>query len=405
MILNLKGIGSNKMINQRIKILKNVIIFSEANTTILKRIALSLIEITVEEGELIFNKGDKLDSMFIIVSGNVMVHDKEHIFARFSDNDFFGEYALIDSSVRSASVTAVEKTTLLRLDQSIFNEILAEETDVAKSILKALINRLRNYNILEEELTKNSIQIQKQRDELEKQRQELEELNATKDKFFTIIAHDLKNPFNTVIGLSELLMERYDTYEVEKIKEFINQIFIFSNNAYNLLENLLQWAKSQTDKLKVIPEKVDLFEITNENINLYKTKAHNKGIELISEIGSGLYAYIDKNMISTVIRNLVSNSIKYTRKGGKIVLTAHHHNKLIKFSVKDTGVGIPEENIDKLFRIDINISTQGTEDETGTGLGLIICKEFVEKNGGKIHASSNINNGTNIYFTVPALIE
>ena len=343
--------------------------------------------------------------MFIIVSGNVMVHDKEHIFARFSDNDFFGEYALIDSSVRSASVTAVEKTTLLRLDQSIFNEILAEETDVAKSILKALINRLRNYNILEEELTKNSIQIQKQRDELEKQRQELEELNATKDKFFTIIAHDLKNPFNTVIGLSELLMERYDTYEVEKIKEFINQIFIFSNNAYNLLENLLQWAKSQTDKLKVIPEKVDLFEITNENINLYKTKAHNKGIELISEIGSGLYAYIDKNMISTVIRNLVSNSIKYTRKGGKIVLTAHHHNKLIKFSVKDTGVGIPEENIDKLFRIDINISTQGTEDETGTGLGLIICKEFVEKNGGKIHASSNINNGTNIYFTVPALIE
>lgn len=402
MVFNINGIESIKMTNQRIEILKNVIIFSETSTSVLKRIALSLIEVVVEKNESIFHKGDKLDSMFIIVKGEVIVHDKDHVFARFSENDFFGEYSLIDSSVRSASVTAVKKTNLLRLDQSVFNEILKEDPEVAKSILKALIKRLRNYNILEEELTHNSIQIQKQKDILEKQRQELEELNATKDKFFTIIAHDLKNPFNTVIGLSELLMERFDSYEAAKTKDFITQIHKFSTNAYNLLENLLQWAKSQTEKLKVNPGKVDLYDLSNENISLYKENALNKGIQLVSEVENGMYAFIDKNMISTVIRNLISNAIKYTRKGGKIVLSASNRNNFINFSITDTGIGIPDENLDKLFRIDVNITTQGTDDEAGTGLGLIICKEFVEKNGGTIHASSKVDIGTKVTFTVPA---
>lgn len=403
MAIKIKGIRSKIMKNPRLEILKNVVIFSESSNAILKRIAESLTDVYVEKGQEVFHKGDKLDSMYIIVNGKVIVHDSNHIFAQFSVNDFFGEYSLIDSSERSASVTAIEKTHLLRLDQRDFNNIINEDIDVAKSILKALINRLRNYNILEEQLTQNSIQIQNQRDELEKQRKELEELNNTKDKFFTIIAHDLKNPFNTVIGLSELLVERYDTYDSKKIKDFILQINKFSNNAFNLLENLLQWAKSQTGRIKVNPQQIDLYELANENINLFKAGAIKKGITLLSTVESGAYAYADRNMITAIIRNLVSNAIKFTNKGDRITLNAYQKADLVYFTVTDTGIGIPAENLKKLFVIEENVSTQGTEDEEGTGLGLIICKEFIEKNGGSIWVESTLKAGSKFTFSVPAI--
>ena len=262
MALRKKDSKNNIEINDRIEILRKVIIFSESDNKILKQLANSLDDVYVKLNEVVFRKGDHLNAMYIIKEGSVIVHDGDHIFTQFGKNDFFGEYSLIDSSARSATVTANKETQLLRLNQQDFNKIIETNHDVAKAILKALIKRLRNNNILEERLTQHSIKI-------EKQKQELEELNATKDKFFTIIAHDLKNPFNTVIGLSELLMERYDTYDQAKIKEFIYQINKFTINAYELLEELLQWAKSQTGRLEVKKEVIDLYEIINSNIELF----------------------------------------------------------------------------------------------------------------------------------------
>jgi signal transduction histidine kinase len=388
-------------IKERIGILKDVIIFSETDDKIRKRLASSLIDIFVTKDQSVFHKGDQLNAMYIIVSGKVKVHDGDHIFTQFSEKDFFGEYSLIDSSVRSATVTATEDSHLLRLDQNEFQKIIEDNVDVSKAVLRALIRRLRDNNVLEEKMTQNSLKIARQRDELDKQKKELEELNATKDKFFTIIAHDLKNPFNTVIGLSELLIERFETYDSNKIKEFINQIHIFSNNAYNLLEDLLQWAKSQTGRLEVHSEKVDLLDLATENINIFQEMAEKKGVNLESKINAGLYANIDKNMITTVIRNLISNSIKFTNTNDRIILDAKKNNEFIEVSVTDTGIGIPDINIDKIFRIDSNISTQGTAEEAGTGLGLIISHEFVEKNGGTIVVKSVEGKGTEFMFTVP----
>lgn len=405
MALKFSGLKKNKSDNERIEILRKVIIFSETNDAILKRLSDTLSDVYFKKGQEVFHKGDRLDSMYIIVKGKVNVHDSDHVFTQFSDNDFFGEYSLIDSSARSASVTAIEDTHLLKLEQKDFNDIIKEDFEVTKSVLKALIKRLRNYNVLEEQLTQNAIQIKKQHDKLEKQRITLEELNSTKDKFFTIIAHDLKNPFNTVIGLSELLMERYDTYESTKIKEFIYQINKFSKNAFDLLENLLQWAKSQTGKLKIEPQKFDIFEVANENLNLFRGLANQKGVNLSSLVDLGIYVYADRNMVTTIIRNLVSNSIKYTEKNGRVSLVAYSKDGFVYFTVADTGVGIPDENIGKLFKIEENITTIGTNDEVGTGLGLIICKEFVEKNGGKIWVESKLNEGTRFTFTVPAISE
>ncbi|MFC2152408.1 ATP-binding protein [Bacteroidota bacterium] len=401
MRINLNSIDSVSKIEDRIRILSDVIIFSESNEKILQRLASSLIDVFVQTNEAVFHKGDQLNAMYIIVKGSVKVHDGEHVFTQFGESDFFGEYSLIDSSVRSATVTAIEETHLLRLDQEDFHKIIESNVEVSKAVLKALIKRLRNNNILEERLTQNSIKIKQQRDELDKQKRELEELNATKDKFFTIIAHDLKNPFNSVIGLAELLIERYDTYDSNKIKEFITQIHKFSSNTYNLLEDLLQWAKSQTGKLEVKLEKVDIKELVAENIFLYKEKAFEKGVQINSKINGGLYALIDKHMISTVIRNLISNSVKFTRQGDEIAVETKLVDDVIEISVADTGVGISKENVEKIFQIDSNISTQGTAEESGTGLGLIISREFIEKNGGTINVKSKEGHRTKFTFTVP----
>jgi two-component system, sensor histidine kinase and response regulator len=398
MNLNIEEVDSSKKIKERIEILRDVVIFSESNDLILERLASSLIDVNVENNEPVFHKGDALNAMYIIVSGKVRVHDGDHVFSTFSSKDFFGEYSLIDSSVRSATVTASEKTHLLRLDQSNFLEIIEEDVELSKAVLKALIKRLRNNNILEERLTQNTLKI-------ERQKSELEELNATKDKFFTIIAHDLKNPFNTVIGLSELLVERYDTYDSNKIKEFIAQIHKFSNNAYHLLEDLLEWAKSQTGRMEVNLSKTDIFELAIDNINLFKVTAQEKGVNLKFNVDVGTYAVIDKNMISTVLRNLVSNAIKFTKEGGKVIIESNKIDNFIEVAVSDTGVGISEENTKNIFEIDNNISTIGTNNEVGTGLGLIIVREFVEKNSGTIKVDSTEGVGSRFCFKIPAFRE
>src|SRR6056297_225946 len=373
---------------EKINTINSVNIFKSATPDILEEIADSLEEITIDKDEVVFHKGDLLNAMYLIAEGSVKAHDGEYEFARFSKNEYFGEYSLIDSSVRSASVTALEETRLFRLDKAVFDEIITKNVNIAKAILKSLIKRLRSNNVFEEHLTQTSHELREEKIEIEEKRKQLEELNATKDKFFSIIAHDLKNPFNTVIGLSELLLYRYDNYDEEKIKEFIGQINKFSSNAYNLLDNLLQWARSQTGRIKVSPSDIDIEKLTQENISLLEDKAQQKNISLDSQVEPETFVYADSNMINTVIRNLISNAIKFTPDGGKIIIKAEESGEKIKFSVVDNGVGIAKEDIPKLFNLTTNYTSEGTNAEVGTGLGLILCKEFIEKNNGNIWVES-----------------
>ncbi|MBN1789202.1 MAG: PAS domain-containing protein [Bacteroidales bacterium] len=232
---------------------------------------------------------------------------------------------------------------------------------------------------------------------------ELERLNRTKDKFFSIIAHDLRNPFNAIIGFSELL--RNDFYEMDNQQKLnlLELINVSSETAYNLLENLLQWARTQTDKIKYNPENFDLSEVVNLVINLHGITAQKKNVLLKNDIKPHTLVYADKNMINTVLRNLISNAIKYSKPEGEIVISTTHTAEDIEVNVIDTGVGMNRESLGKLFRIDTYYSTSGTMGESGTGLGLIICKEFVEKNNGRIRATSLEGEGTTLTFTlIPA---
>ncbi len=234
-----------------------------------------------------------------------------------------------------------------------------------------------------------------------KSEQRLRELNATKDKFFSIIAHDLKNPFNDLMGFTQLLALNIDKYDKAKIGQFASIIHHSSKLAYNLLENLLDWSRSQTGTLKFKPEKININHLIEENIELLESTASNKNIQIYSEFDTEVNAFADKNMVRTIIRNLISNAIKYTKQGGYISIRSDCSRKTCEISVSDNGIGISKQNIHKIFKIDESFSTSGTEREKGTGLGLILCKEFVEKNGGKLWVKSEQDKGSTFSFTLP----
>jgi signal transduction histidine kinase len=241
----------------------------------------------------------------------------------------------------------------------------------------------------------------KQQKKIEAQRDQLHELNVTKDKFFSIIGHDLRNPFSALIGLTKLLVTEFENFPKDQIKELLESIYKSSENTYNLLGNLLEWARSQTGKIQWNPEDVELNQVARSAVELLSRNAHQKNIRLQNEINGKTMVTVDKNMLHTVFRNLISNAIKFTPDEGVVTICSQETDNFIETRVSDTGVGIAEKDIEKLFRIDTHFSRSGTKDEQGTGLGLILCKEFLIKNGGNIWAESQEGKGSSFIFTLP----
>lgn len=237
-------------------------------------------------------------------------------------------------------------------------------------------------------------------DQLNSQNLELQELNATKDKFFSIISHDLKGPLNSLTSFSSLLINHTESLSKEEIKMFASDFDKSLKNLFALLENLLEWSRSQTGNIEFVPEPFDLAAMLEENKELLKAQAQNKNISLVNESPERVLINAHKNSINTVVRNLISNAIKFTPEGGKITLKTSRQNGEAVTSIADTGVGMGQNVIDKLFRIDSKHSTKGTANEKGTGLGLILCKEFVEKNGGRIWVTSREGEGSVFYFSL-----
>jgi signal transduction histidine kinase/ligand-binding sensor domain-containing protein len=267
-------------------------------------------------------------------------------------------------------------------------------------------NELIKTNVLleerQEEIQAQSEELLTQKESLELMNAELYELNATKDKFFSIIAHDIKSPFNVILGLTELLSENFYIWDEQTKVNTLNTVSSSSKNLFQLLENLLHWSRSQRGVLQYSPEKINIKNVFLDTINLMKSSADVKEIEIIYSLtDENLMVYADRFMFETIIRNLVSNAIKFTWNKGKIQLKASIQNEYIRIEVIDNGIGISNENQRKLFRIDNNLTTTGTNNETGTGLGLILVKDFVTKQGGEIGVTSKIGEGTTFFFTLP----
>ncbi len=248
-----------------------------------------------------------------------------------------------------------------------------------------------------------ALAIARKRNAEERQRYlaELNELNQSKDKFFSIIAHDLKNPFITLLGFSEILLSDYKDLQSDEVLFFINEMKETADLSFNLLQNLLQWSRSQTGKIEFQPQILNLLSIVEQNVLLVKKSAEKKSILLTNKVISNLEVNADEDMLNTIIRNLLTNAIKFTPRNGQISVEFCINSDSVELRIKDSGVGMSEETVSKLFSLKSTQSSFGTENESGTGLGLILCNEFVEKHGGKILVKSELGKGSTFSFSLP----
>lgn len=238
-------------------------------------------------------------------------------------------------------------------------------------------------------------------DQVVKRTKELHLANASKDKFFSIIAHDLKSPFNALMGLSEIMIENWDVLPDEDKMEFTKDIHKASKSTYSLLKNLLEWTRSQTGRIKIEPTTFYPEKIVHENFKVLKQHAESKQIRIENNIDPEVSCFADMNMMSTVFRNLISNAIKFTNTGGRIAISSKENGAFYTFCISDDGIGMDEETQSELFSMSNKAQRTGTSQESGTGLGLLLCKEFVEKNKGEISVRSKVNEGSTFYFTLP----
>lgn len=242
----------------------------------------------------------------------------------------------------------------------------------------------------------------KAEDEIKRKNEELIKIDSEKDKFFSIIAHDLRSPFNGFLGLTQIMAEELSSLTRDEIQEIAVSMQNSATNLFRLLENLLKWARMQQGLIPFKKEFVDLLPIVNDSVEMLKESAKNKKIELTVNFPDNLKVFVDVDMLQTVIRNLVSNALKFTPRGGKISISAKtSERKGVEISVTDSGIGMNWAMVDNLFKLDVKTNRNGTEDEPSTGLGLLLCKEFIEKHGGKLWVESQEGKGSVFYFTIP----
>ncbi len=251
-----------------------------------------------------------------------------------------------------------------------------------------MIDSLREKKLMEEKMNLQFIELQK--------------VNAEKDKFFSIIAHDLRNPFISFQGYTELMADQFDSFSLEEIREMVNELKSSANNLYTLLENLLEWSRIQRGMVGVNSESMVLVPKIKGILQPVFELADKKNIEITIDVPDDLIIQADLNMLGSTIRNLATNAVKFTPNDGTITIAAClEPDHSVRISVKDTGIGMSQTLLDKLFRLNEHTSRLGTNGEPSTGLGLLLCKDFVEKQGGKIWVESEVGKGSTFSFTIP----
>jgi PAS domain S-box-containing protein len=245
------------------------------------------------------------------------------------------------------------------------------------------------------------IESKRNSEQIAKYVEELKQLNLTKDKFFSIIAHDLKTPFQFLLGLSEMLYDPGSNLAMDEKEKYMQELNTLLKNQYQLLQNLLEWATIQLGKTKFMPSKLNLYEIIEDKIKLMQHNATQKEISLVNEIDKNLFVLADRQMLRSIFQNFITNSIKFTNRRGTIKIYSMPVNDYVKIIIEDNGVGIAKETLDRIYSLDSVHSTKGTEGELGTGLGVMLCKEMIEKQDGKLSIESELDKGTKVIFTLP----
>jgi signal transduction histidine kinase len=382
-----------QQLKSRVEFLKNLRIFKKASDVELIDLATSLSDQVVHEGEKIICKGDEANNMFIIAKGRVKIHDGEHVLNEVGKGHVFGEYSLFHTHTRTASVTTLETTYLLKLGQSDFKDLLKKNPDIQMAVIESLVDTIAVQNQLEKELAEKNIQI-------EKQKKELERAIKTKDRFFSLVAHDLRSPLSSLSSYLNLLINSSELTR-EEIKKYASEIQGSIENVVEMLNNLLNWAVSETGEWHIKAKNFNILTSLERVVDLYQLLADKKNISLVNN-AQDLSVFADNNSVDVIMRNIVSNAIKYTPKGGKIELNTHLEGSYCMISIKDNGLGMDEATKKNLFNIDIKNKIGDSNEQSGTGLGLLLSKEFAEKNNGFLSFETELNTGTTFYVKLPS---
>lgn len=279
--------------------------------------------------------------------------------------------------------------------------ILAEDVSDYEEEKQYLRKHFEELQVVRDDLEERTSELAILNEKLRQSEIQLEEINKNKDRFFSIISHDLRSPFNSLLGLTKLILEDFDGFSKEEIRDSVYNLHQVSEGLFALIEDLLDWSRIQFNRIEFQAETFNLYELVVFVVNSQKSVARDKNISIVNLVPKNCTVRADQHMINTIIRNLVGNAIKFTPKYGLVKISSGFDIDDIIISVEDTGVGMRKEIADKLFKMESKVSTSGTEGESGTGLGLLICKEFVEKHGGKIWVKSQLEKGSSFFFRIP----
>ena len=330
---------------------------------------------------------------------------KDSLYNKESNQKMLEIQATFDMESKENEINVLKKDNQIK-ELELVSQKFTQRTLIIGMVLLvalgfALFSNLRMKKRNNRLLTTTNTEMEVANQKLVESEDNLRQLNATKDKFFSIIAHDLKNPFNALLGFSEILATSAEEEKLSDVKEYSKAVNDSAEKLYRLIDNLLEWSRTQTGKTPFNPNSFSVNQLINDELGIQSQTLRNKSITVQMTAHDPIMAYGDKTLIGTVIRNLISNAIKFSFPGGKIWIAYRIYNEHVEIAITDSGIGIAPERIPNLFKLESSQSTQGTWNEKGTGLGLLICKEFVKKNNGNIWAESQLNKGTTFFFTVP----
>jgi len=332
---------------------------------------------------------------------NVIVANRGELALEKARND---EPDLILMDVRMPGMNGYDITKILKEEEKtvdipvLFVTALAEKFDKVKGFKAGGVDYITKPFQVDEVLSRveTHITIKKQKEKLKEMNRQLSDLLKSKDRFFSIISHDLKNVFMNVPELSKMLAESASEMDYNEITEIAQRCYEDSTNTMNLFYNLLNWSEVQLGRLELRSKKIDLHAVVENSFNLLKAISSQKKIELNSFIEKNTFMFMDENILYTVLRNIITNAVKFSNKGGKVDVTKVSYNSDVEISITDNGIGLKQNEIDQIFRIDVKYSREGTEKETGSGFGLILCKDLLEKCNGNIQIESKVGRGTKV---------
>lgn len=379
---------STLQLSTQAQALQRISLFAELPETVLQQLASELQEVEAQKDHTIIRKGDDGDSMFLVTRGAVMVHDGEQILATLIVGEYFGEYTLIDSTMRSASVTATQPTMLLQLSRERFNVIMEKHPNLKDAVLKELIKRLRNLNMMQEQLVKNNNEIQEQKREIQKMNAYLSEVSEEKDKIMRILAHELKNTLTSTISISESLKEEL-AERTPDLSEYIERLNSSLWRMNDRIDRILSVKSSLPKERELNISEFKLTELTEELSQQFDEVAHEKGVKLQFKIEPYLVK-LDRVYTHQILENLIGNAIKFSTAGKKVLVKTQEIDEFLSIKVSDQGPGLSTEALKPLTNSE---PMEEVHIKNASDLSLTIVRKFTEYMGGTISCDTEPGKG------------